>query len=185
MNCPINGKPCSKYKGFYITEKKGEDVKTYQVCEDCLYLSSSNTTSSEIKKCSGCGKTLAEIVKDSRFGCDKCYVEFESSMEYILATVQGVSDASHKGRKPYLWRKEQAETSSPVSFATELSQKLRIAKKNEDYKLAAKLKSTLDFFGSKLSEYHNADEERAPSIKKELAEFIFKYRESESADGLQ
>lgn len=179
MNCPINGKPCSKYKGFHITEKDGEKIKTYQVCEDCLYLSASKNTeiSSEEKKCKTCGKTLGEIIKESRIGCADCYTEFGSAMEYIIAAVQ-MGGTKHKGKAPYLWRRQQAEKTDPISFATELSQKMKIAKRDEDYKIAAKIKTTLDEFSKKLSAYHEANDQQVPALRQELADFIFNYRES-------
>lgn len=180
MNCPMSGKPCNKYKGFYVTEKNGEKVTNYQVCEDCLYINASKNAeiASEEKKCKTCGKTLGEIVKESRMGCADCYCEFDSAMEYIIAAVQN-SNTRHVGRSPYTWRKQQAENTNPVSFATELSQRMKIAKREENYRLAAKIKVHLDEFNKKLSEYHESNEERAPVLRQELAEFIFNYRESE------
>lgn len=186
MNCPISGKPCSKYRGFYITEKHGDKLNTFQVCEDCLYLNASKSNVEIIQeesKCLTCGKTLGEIVKDSRVGCADCYDNFKHSMQYIISAVQATTE-SHKGKSPELWRRQQAEQSDPVSFATELSQKMKIAKRNEDYKAAAKFKSILDSFMVKLSEYHEADGERALVLRQELADLIFIYRESESAEGL-
>lgn len=184
MNCPLSGKPCNKHKGFYITEKHGEKYDTYQVCEDCLYLNASKSNFEIVQdenKCESCGKTLGEIVKDSRVGCAKCYDNFKYSMEYIITAVQGTTE-SHVGSPPYLWRREQAEKTDPISFATELSQKMKIAKRNEDYKNAARFKSSLDAFMVKLSEYNDSDGERSVVLRKEMADFIFQYRES--AQGL-
>lgn len=182
MNCPLSGKPCTKHKGFYITEKKDNKYETHQVCEDCLYLNASKSNFEVVQdenKCESCGKTLGEIVKDSRVGCANCYDNFRYSMEYIITAVQGTSEP-HVGRSPYLWRREQAEKTDPISFATELSQKMKLAKRNEDYKAAAKFKFNLDSFMVKLSAYNDADGERARSLRSELVEFIFEYRESES-----
>lgn len=186
MNCPINGKPCTKHKGFHVTDKHDGKVETYQVCEDCLYLDTTKKIGSPVAEvtCESCGVTLNEIIKGGRVGCAQCYTKFGESMAGVIAAVQAsTSETQHKGRTPYLWRLEQAEQTSPVSFATELSQKVRLAKRNEEYKSAAKYKKSLDAFQEKLSEYHEADERRAPALRKELADFIFEYRESELAEG--
>lgn len=183
MKCPLSGKPCNKHKAFYVTDKNNEKVTTYQVCEDCLHTHAEENKMDivkEEKKCGFCGKSLSEIVKDSRVGCAECYSQFESPMGYIVAAVQGTYE-QHRGRSPYLWRRQQAELVNPVSFATMLSQKIKIAKKNEEYMVAARLKAVLDEFQKKLSEYHEAADERLESVKSEIADFIFNYNESESA----
>lgn len=186
MKCPLSGKPCNKHKAFYVTEKNKEKISTYQVCEDCLHTHADGKDMDIVKdekRCWSCGKSLSEIIKDSRVGCAECYLQFEAPMSYIVATVQGTSEP-HMGKSPYLWRRRQAELLDPVSFATSLSQKIKIAKRNEDYKTAAKLKSVLDVFQEKLSEYYDADGDRLQVVKSDIAEFIFNYTESESAEGL-
>lgn len=178
MTCPINGKPCVKYKCFHITEKQGEKVETYMVCEDCLYISATSKIkmSDEDVSCDKCGTKLEDVLKGSRMGCARCYDCFEGTIEHVIRAVQ--DGDRHAGRIPTTWKMEQAEIADPVKFLTELKQKYRIAVKSERYEKASVLNSNISEFESLIEKY---EKERRPlSIKKEIADLIYKIRESES-----
>lgn len=179
MNCPINGKPCVKYKGFFVTEKHGDKVDSYLVCEDCLYINATAKLDKppEFEKCS-CGMTIEEISRGSRIGCAKCYDHFSEVLNKIIAVVQAPNRPQHVGRIPELWKREQAKQTSAVSIATELTQKLKIAIKEENYKMASELKVKIEELRVLIEKYKKADEGQI--LAEELANFVYDYRWKES-----
>lgn len=178
MTCPLNGKPCVKYKCFHITEKHGEKVDSYMVCEDCLYLSATAAIkmTDEDLSCEGCGTKLEEILKGSRMGCAKCYDCFEKTLEHVTKAVQVGGGERHVGRVPEQWKRLQAEATDPLKFLTELKQKYRISLKSERYERASFLNEKILKFEELLNKY---EKRRAPSVKRELSDIIYDCRESE------
>jgi protein-arginine kinase activator protein McsA len=183
MTCPLNGKPCVKYKCFHITEKHGEKVETYMVCEDCLYISATSKIkmSDEDISCDSCGLKLEEVLKGSRMGCARCYDCFEGTIEHVIKAVQDAD--RHVGRIPTTWKMEQAEKTDPLQFLTELKQKYRIAVKSERYERASALNSHIIRF-EELLERHEK-EGRSPPVQKEIATMIYDIRESELSQSLK
>ena len=179
MKCPLNGKPCLKYKGFHITEKHGENAENYMVCEDCLYISAA----SKIKmsdggiSCDSCGLKLEEVLKGSRMGCARCYDCFEGTIGHVIKAVQDAD--RHVGIIPTTWKMEQAEKTDSLKFLTELKQKYRIAVKSERYERASALNSDIIRFEELLGRHEK--EGRSPPVQKEIATMIYEIRESESA----
>jgi protein-arginine kinase activator protein McsA len=179
MTCPINGKPCVKYKGFQVTEKVGEKAQTHTVCEDCLYLSSTKNIQvmDDDETCSSCGTALSDILRGKRIGCASCYDQFNRTMGHIIDALQGGFDLRHKGDPPYLWKIEHAEKTDPSTFASELSRAIEAAMDWEMYERVPALKEKLDAFRALVKKYESADEQQAPSVRREIAEFVFDYRE--------
>ncbi|NBT57381.1 hypothetical protein EBT16_01210 [bacterium] len=179
MTCPLNGKPCLKYKCFHITEKNGEKVETHMVCEDCLYISATSKIkmSEEDVSCDSCGMKLEDVLKGSRMGCARCYDAFEGTIEHVIKAVQ--DGDRHVGCTPTTWKMDQAEKTDPVKFLAELKQKYRIAVKSERYEKAAVLNSHIVKFEELLERYEK--EGRSPPVQKEIALMVYDIRESESA----
>jgi protein-arginine kinase activator protein McsA len=167
-----------KYKCFHITEKHGEKVDSYMVCEDCLYLSATSKIkmADEDLSCGTCGMRLEEILKGSRMGCAKCYDRFEKTLDHVIKAVQIGGGERHVGRIPDQWKRLQAEAADPVKFLTELKQKYRISLKSERYDKASFLNEKIIDFEKLLVNY---EKRRAPSVKRELADMIYHCRESE------
>lgn len=174
FSCPVTGKPCVKHKGYFVTEKKGEEVRSYSVCEDCMHLNRSLKVESEIDHCPNCRSTLDEIVKTSRLGCATCYEHFEKPLAFIVASVQAGASA-HTGEPPDSYKRGIAESTKGVSFATEIMTKMKIAARDGRYEEAASLKAILSSVKDVLSR-SNEKGELGPEDKSELAEIIYRYR---------
>ena len=179
MKCPISGKPCVKYKGFHVTEKSGDKAVDHSVCEDCLFATTTKNIQVMDEKgtCSSCHTLLNDILKGNRVGCASCYDQFGKTMRHIVDALQGGNDLRHKGEPPRTWKINQAERTDPSAFAAELSREIEAAIDWEMYESVPALKEKLEGFRSLLKKYEMADEHQAPAVKKELAEFVFNYRE--------
>ena len=179
MSCPINGKPCVKYKCFHITEKHGDKVESHMVCEDCLYISATSKIkmSDEEVSCESCGMKIEDVLKGSRMGCAKCYESFKGTIEHVIRAVQEGDE--HVGKIPTTWKMEQAENTDPIQFLSELKQKYINAIENERYEKAAALNLTIAKFKGLAERYEK--EGRSHSIKKEITQMIYEIRESDSA----
>jgi len=177
MRCPISGKSCNKYKAFQITEKVGEKVETYSVCEDCLYNSVTKGLSiPEPPKCPKCGVSLEEILKSSRIGCSECYESFDEAMSHIIDAAQFGEKLQHVGGSPELWRRKMAEETNPEAFMSEMRNKIIQLIEKESYEEVAFLKNKLNEFESMVHEMKEASDDQ--SLKKAVADFIFDFRES-------
>lgn len=179
MNCPINGKPCSKYKAFHLTENVNEKVENYMVCEDCLYTHISKNSNQVAEEVCSCGTKLSDVLKGGRMGCSKCYDFFGSNIGYVLATIQNLKDPKHIGRTPYLWKKQQAENTSCSEFAEEMRRKIDRCIERQSYKEAAWIKTQIQKFQEIEKRYINSDKEQASSIKTELVDFILQFRDQD------
>lgn len=178
MKCPINGKPCNKHKGFHVTEKHGEDSKSYSVCEDCLYLNvAKGFTLPDSPTCDSCGGVLEEMLKASRMGCAKCYDNFAEEMTHIIAAVQFGSDLRHVGNVPDLYKRQSAADTKPESFVSEIKKEMIRLTERERYEEVAKLKRTLEEFEVLVHEKKEIGDASA------IADFIYEFRER-LAEGL-
>lgn len=85
------------------------------------------------RRCPLCGRTMADIKADGKFGCSECYKTFRNEAQSTLRQIHTVS--AHKGKIPgksgeELKRKRRYE---------ELKAKLQEAVRAENYEEAAKL----------------------------------------------
>lgn len=178
MTCPLNGKPCVKYKCFHITEKHGDKIETHMVCEDCLYISATSKIkmSDEDIACDSCGLKLDEVLKGSRMGCARCYDCFNKTIEHVIKAVQ--YGDRHVGRIPATWKMEQAEKTDPLKFLTELKQKYTMSVKSERYERASEIKLSIINFEKLLERYEK--EGRSPLLRREIATTIYNIRNLES-----
>jgi protein arginine kinase activator len=189
MTCPINGKPCSKYKGFHITEKIGGKTQVFEVCEDCLHSNMKKTIEipQEANDCEMCGMSLGDLLKSTRIGCPNCYDHFEKTIQHVVASAQGSANLKHVGPAPNQYKMRMAENEDLSSFLVELDHEVRMAVLGERYETIPKLKSKMKEFEEVLARYkehvrldefvETEKERRAPSTRKELAKIIFDYRE--------
>lgn len=181
MSCPLSGKNCTKYKAFHITEKVGEEVKNYSICEDCLHTHIQKTDVVNDITCSKCGTTAESVLKGGRLGCADCYDELSEILSYMIPVIQnGPKDIKHTGSVPNAWLIKESEEESPIKFATELAYKLKAASRDEKYEKAALLKNKLEQFSVLLLRLQKANDQRVPKIKKALADFIYEFRKEES-----
>lgn len=140
--CPITGKPCSKHRGYTVTEKKGDDSRAYAVCEDCMHLKNDLSIGDEHPPCSRCGTTLDSIVRSSKIGCAHCYEHFSEPIEFIIDSAQG-GESTHVGRVPESFKRSQAASVNPVKFASDLVAEIRRASNEGRYEEAGSLSVVL------------------------------------------
>lgn len=138
MNCPITGKPCLKHKAHAVTEKKGDEERSFSVCEDCMHLKGEAPQAGDYEPCPSCGSALDEIVATSQVGCAKCYDHFAEPIVFIMAAVQGGAER-HKGEPPESYKRAAAAAVNPVAFASQVLAEMRSAAKEERYEEAAAL----------------------------------------------
>jgi protein-arginine kinase activator protein McsA len=179
-NCPVSGKPCSKYKGFNVAEKTGSKVNNYIVCEDCLFNNQNSKLSivQEDIACT-CGTKLSGIMKGERIGCAKCYDFFED-MKYIISSIQNLKEPMHTGRSPVLWKMQQAESTTCSQFFSDVQNKIKTAVQKEDYKKAIWLRDQIKKFQEIEVRYIQSNDQQSPLIKREIVEFIYEFRENEN-----
>lgn len=197
--CPISGKVCLKFKAFSITDIKEGKANSFAICEDCLHnIDEKNIIKPEEEKteekkpeskiaCKNCNLSLEDLLKKSKLGCKDCYDFFEKPLIIAFEKLQRVpskenKELRHTGSVPYLWKKQQAEQTEPKKFLLEIKQKLALAIKYENYKLAAELKNIIKGFESllnKIDEFKNDDEQKE-LIRNQIVEFIYLFREKES-----
>lgn len=180
--CPVTGKPCVKHKGYLVTEKKGDEVKSYSVCEDCIYINRGLKMQSGMDPCPICSTTIEDIIKTSRIGCAKCYEHFESPLSSIVASVQAGA-STHNGTPPEFYKRRESESIRAVTFATEIMSKMKTAAREEKYEEASALKSILERVKSLMT---RSDEkgEFGPEDRTELSRIIYRYKYPESLEGI-
>jgi protein-arginine kinase activator protein McsA len=186
--CPITGNTCTNCKAYHVVDvEKNKSTKHFNVCCDCL---PNINTKFELyipqDCCDFCGTTIEELLKHSKMGCSNCYDKYEKPLILNLEKLQkipnkGKKELKHVGSIPYLWKMQQAENTDPNKFLLELKQKLMICIKEEKYEKAKDLKDKIkafEFYLKKVDEFKN-DEEQCALINKQIAEFIYLFRESE------
>jgi len=95
-------------------------------------------TKSTMPKCKGCGCTLTDVRKSSRFGCPACYDAFGQATEALILSAQGGA-SQHVGRGPAgTTQAHQAQYESQ-----RLVQELDRAVRAEQYERAAEIKSKI------------------------------------------
>ena len=172
MKCPLNGKPCSKYKPHAVSTESG----LHMVCEDCMASNPDIKHVDELGPCVRCGATIDQIVRNSRMGCSDCYDHFAEPLSYILAAVQFGGESKHVGSIPECHKRGVAESLDPMKFATELAQKVKLLVRAERYEEASGVAKTLAEVKAVMEKGEPGPEDRA-----ELAEIAYRYLYPESA----
>lgn len=93
--------------------------------------------SGDEKKCTLCGATYAELVKEGKAGCPECYKVFAEELSPTISRIHGAG--VHKGTAPERY-KEGRERKEKIA---ELEAKLKRAVEAEEYEEAAKLRDEL------------------------------------------
>jgi protein arginine kinase activator len=89
-------------------------------------------------RCSFCGSTMADFRATGRWGCARCYSQFESGIRELLRRVHGHS--RHIGRNYQAPRSETLERSAVLG---ELRERLRRAIESEQFEQAADLRDRI------------------------------------------
>jgi protein arginine kinase activator len=89
-------------------------------------------------RCNFCGSTMADFRATGRWGCARCYSQFEVGIRELLRRVHG--HARHIGKTYHAPRNETIERSAVLG---ELREKLRRAIDNEQFEQAAELRDRI------------------------------------------
>src|SRR5213595_1895326 len=96
------------------------------------------TSSTETGRCTFCGATMADFRATGRWGCARCYSQFEGGIRELLRRVHG--HARHIGRT---YRAPQNETLERSAVLGELRERLRRAIDNEQFEQAAEIRDRI------------------------------------------
>jgi protein arginine kinase activator len=96
------------------------------------------TAPTDAAKCSFCGSTMADFRATGRWGCARCYSQFEAGIRELLRRVHGHS--RHIGRTYEAPRSEKLERSAVLG---ELRERLRRAIDSEQFEQAADLRDRI------------------------------------------
>lgn len=89
-------------------------------------------------KCAFCGTSMADFKATGRWGCARCYTNFEAGVRELLRRVHG--NHRHVGRA---YRPPQSETMERAAVLGELKDRLRRAIESEQFELAADLRDRI------------------------------------------
>lgn len=89
------------------------------------------------KKCDLCGMSFADLMKEGKAGCPRCYDAFGDELERTVAGIHG--GTRHTGNVPAKYQAKKAE----AQRIEELRQRIGEAVAVEDYELAAKLRDEI------------------------------------------
>jgi protein arginine kinase activator len=95
-------------------------------------------TSGESARCPFCNTTMADFRTTGRWGCARCYTNFETGIRELLRRVQG--NHRHVGRA---YRPPMGEALERVNQIGELRERLRRAIESEQFELAADLRDKI------------------------------------------
>ncbi len=96
------------------------------------------TTPSDATRCSFCGSTMADFKATGRWGCDRCYSQFEGGIRELLRRVHGHS--RHIGRA---YESPRSETLQQAAVLGQLRERLRRAIEGEQFEQAAELRDRI------------------------------------------
>jgi protein arginine kinase activator len=89
-------------------------------------------------RCSFCNTTMADFRTSGRWGCARCYSNFENPIRELLRRVHG--NHRHAGRA---YRPPMSETLERAAVIGELKERLRRAIEGEQFELAADLRDRI------------------------------------------
>jgi len=94
-------------------------------------------TAAPSKKCDLCGITLAELMKEGKAGCPRCYSTFEGELERTVAKLHG--STAHRGKVPAAYQ----EKKDKAARIEELRGKIAEAVAAENYEEAARFRDMI------------------------------------------
>jgi protein arginine kinase activator len=96
------------------------------------------STATDAARCSFCNTTMADFRATGRWGCARCYSNFEAGIRELLRRVHG--NHRHVGRT---YRPPMSETLERSAVLGELKDRLRRAIESEQFELAADLRDRI------------------------------------------
>lgn len=96
------------------------------------------TGGTDAVRCSFCNTTMADFRATGRWGCARCYSNFEAGIRELLRRVHG--NSRHVGR---VYRPPMNETMERAAVLGELKDRLRRAIESEQFELAADLRDRI------------------------------------------
>ncbi len=141
----------------HLTKIENNAVREFNLCEQCAAERGVEATkanhplgeflqqqlaaaapSAEGIKCSFCHTTMADFRATGRWGCARCYTNFETSVRELLRRVHG--NHRHVGRA---YRPPMSESLERAAVLGELKDRLRRAIESEQFELAADLRDRI------------------------------------------
>src|SRR3954468_10810941 len=101
-------------------------------------VATAGAVSADNLRCSFCNTTMADFRATGRWGCARCYTNFEAGIRELLRRVQG--NHKHVGRS---YRPPMSETLERSAVLGELKERLRRAIDNEQFEVAADLRDRI------------------------------------------
>jgi len=102
------------------------------------FLHQQTTSVSDAARCTFCNTTMADFRATGRWGCARCYTNFETGIRELLRRVHG--NHRHVGRS---YRPPMTETLERAAVLGELKDRLRRAVESEQFELAADLRDRI------------------------------------------
>ena len=91
----------------------------------------------EVKKCSLCGSTFSDLVKNGKVGCPKCYDVFADELDATIREIHGTT--SHNGAAPERFRHDRELKQKIKKLENELKRVIN----EENYERAAEIRDEL------------------------------------------
>lgn len=176
MDCFFSKEPCDSKKVLHVTELKDGSYVQLHMCEKCaskymdgsietvskptglggllglLSLLMSSTVASQKRaksKCPSCGATSEDVSKTGKFGCEKCYEHYQSSIDHIIHKCQ--QGIKHVGKVPKRFPEEQKKRRLKEEAALDVNEQIKNLKskmakavKVENYEVAGVLKLKIE-----------------------------------------
>jgi len=92
----------------------------------------------DAQRCTFCNTTMADFRATGRWGCARCYTNFEAGIRELLRRVHG--NHRHVGRS---YRPPMSETLERAAVLGELKDRLRRAIESEQFEVAADLRDRI------------------------------------------
>lgn len=89
------------------------------------------------KRCNLCGSTYADIMKNGKLGCARCYTNFEQELGETLRTIHG--NVKHIGRSPKQFRTKNEKHNKLEKLKDQLARAIEA----EEFENAAKLRDQI------------------------------------------
>ena len=98
----------------------------------------------DVKKCTLCASTFADISRNGRVGCAECYKVFREELTPTVRRIHG--NVKHVGRNPHGLENTKVNTDSKTDEINDLKNQLNEAVAREDYETAAILRDKIRGF---------------------------------------